>query len=211
MKTVFSVLIISVFAASLTGQTDPQAIKILDKFSSTASSAPAVSMKFSLITINQMEKTNDTIAGSVVMSKDQYRLEFPDNITWFNGAASWNLLKAEKELTITKPDKKDDSFLNRPSSLFSIYKKGYKTRLIEETARSFVVDLYPEDIKSDIVRIRLSIGKPASDLIRAEYKKKDGITIFLVVKEYDLKTEPAQSDFTFNPSIYKGVEVIDMR
>jgi outer membrane lipoprotein-sorting protein len=145
------------------------------------------------------------------MAKDQYRLDLPDNITWFNGNTSWNYLKAENEVTIVKPDKKDDSFLSKPSSVYTLYKKGYKSRLVEENSKSFIIDLYPEDINSDLVRIRLSVGKITYSLDGAEYKRKDGIAAFLIVKEYNLKVKPDQTAFTFNAKNYKGVEVIDMR
>jgi outer membrane lipoprotein carrier protein len=211
MKNYILLICISVLTISLSGQTDPAAIKILDRFSSVALGSPSVSMKFKLITINQTDNTNDTVSGSITISKDMYKLELPDNITWFNGSANWNYLIAEKEVTVTKPDKKDDSFMNRPSSIYTLYKKGYKIRFIEENSNSYVVDLYPDDIKSDLVRIRLVIGKSASDLIGAEYKRKDGITIYLVVNDYNLISKPDPSIFTFNPQNYKGVEVIDMR
>jgi len=211
MKNLLSLFFLSFLTINLNGQSDPQAIKILDKFSATALASPSVSMKFSLITINQPEQINDTINGSIIIAKDQFKLELPDNITWFNGSASWNYLKTEKEVTITKPDKKDDSFLSRPSAIFTLYKKGYKTRFVEENTNSIVVDLYPEDIKSDLVRIRLAIGKSGSDLVGAEYKMKDGIVVYLVVNEYNLKTQPDPAIFTFNPQNYKGVEIIDMR
>ena len=199
---------LSVFAAA---QTDQAAIKVLDKFSSTAQSAPSVSLKFKTITLNQQDNTRDTAAGSLIMSKDQYRLELPDNITWFNGSVSWNYLVAEKEVTIVRPDRKDDSFVSKPSSIFTLYKKGYKARIVEENARSYIIDLYPEDTESDLVRIRLTIGKSAYSLDGAEYKRKDGITLYLLVNEYNLKIKPEHSEFTFNPKNYKGVEVIDMR
>jgi outer membrane lipoprotein carrier protein len=211
MKYISALVPLFVFAAVVSGQNDPQAIKILDKFSATAQASPSVSMNFRLITINQAEQTNDTVNGSIIISKDQYRLELPDNITWFNGAASWNYLKAEKEVTITKPDKKDDTFLGRPSAIFSLYKKGYKSRLIEDKDNSSIVDLYPEDIKSDLVRIRLAIGKPGFDLVGAEYKRKDGLTIYLAVNKYDLKMKPDPATFIFDATKYKGVEVVDMR
>jgi outer membrane lipoprotein carrier protein len=211
MKHIFSIIPIFVLVLNVQGQSDPQAIKILDRFSAAALASPSVSMKFSLVTINEMERINDTIAGSLIMAKDQFKLELPDNITWFNGTATWNYLKAEKEVTITKPDKKDDSFLSKPSAIFTLYKKGYKTRFIEENANSTVVDLYPEDIKSDLVRIRLGIGKSGTDLTGAEYKRKDGIVVYLIVNEYNLKTKPDPATFTFNPLNFKGVEIIDMR
>lgn len=211
MKTFIVLFLLSFLTLNLTGQSDQEAINVLDKFSSSALASPSVSMKFSLITINQIEKTNDTVAGSIIMAKDQYRLELPNNITWHNGTVIWNYLMAEKEVTITKPDKKDDSFMSRPSAIFTLYKKGYKTRYIEENSSFYVVDLYPVDINSDLVRIRLTIGKTGLDLIGAEYKRKDGITIYLIVNEYNLKVKPDPSIFTFNQQNYKGVEIIDMR
>jgi outer membrane lipoprotein-sorting protein len=211
MKLLLSLFFLSVISINLCGQSDQQAIKILDRFSATATASPSVSMKFILVTINEIEKARDTVNGSIILSKDQYKLDLRDNITWFDGTATWVYLKAEKEVTITKPDKKDDSFLARPSALFYLYKKGYKTRFVEENGNSQIVDLYPVDIKSELVRIRLSIGKSGSDLIGAEYRRKDGIVVFLLVKEYNLKIKPEPGTFTFNPQNFKGVEIIDMR
>jgi outer membrane lipoprotein carrier protein len=193
------------------GQKDQEAVKILDKFSTNALGAPSVAMKFDLVTIDQMENTDDTLTGSIILCKDKYKLDLIDNIIWFNGETSWSYLTAEKEVTITKADKKDNSFQNRPSAIFSMYKKGYKSKLIEERSDLYIVDLYPEDIKSDLLRVRLSIGKSLLNLRSLEYKKRDGIVITLHVHEYDLKQKPDPGTFTFQPDKFKGVEVIDMR
>jgi outer membrane lipoprotein carrier protein len=192
-------------------QTDPAAVKILDKFSSAALSAPSVSMKFKLATDDLAENASDTLNGSVIISKDKYKLELPDNIVWFNEDVSWSYLPAEKEVTITKPDKKDNSFQNKPSGIFTMYKKGYKVRLIDENAASWTIDLYPEDIKSEIIRVRLTIGKTASDLKKLEYKRNDGVVLTVMVSEYNLKFKPDQETFLFKPEKYKGVEIVDMR
>lgn len=201
------------FLVTLTAypQNDQEAVKILDRFSDLALAAPSVSMKFNLETIDQIEGTNNSVSGSIIFSKDKYRLEMTDNIIWFNGETSWSYLPAEKEVTVAKPDKKDNSFQSKPSSVFSIYKKGYKTRLLEEKANSYLIDLYPEELDSDHVRIRLSIGKPSLDLKSIEYKYKNGVTVNLTVKEYDLKQNPDNSAFVFQPEKYKDVEIIDMR
>ncbi len=207
--TIFSILLLS--ATYVTGQNDPQAVRILDKFSTTATSAPSVSMKFLLINTDQVANTRDTTEGSVILSRNSYRLDLPDNIIWFNGETSWSYLPAEKEVTITVPDKNDDSFQSRPSSIFTMYKKGYKSRLIEEKSDSYLVDLYPEDIKSDLIRVRLSIEKPSMNLKNFEYKRRDGITLDIVIREYSLKQVPEPGTFIFSPEKHKGVEVIDMR
>lgn len=192
-------------------QSDKEAVRILDAFSSRAVNSPSISMKFKLVTVNQMESTTDTLPGSVILVKDKYKLELPDNIIFFNGETSWSYLPAEKEVTITKADKKDDSFQNRPSAIFSMYKKGYKCRLIDEKADSYIIDLYPEDIKNELLRIRLTIKKPQLDLINLEYKRRDGLISTLYVFDYDLKQKPTNETFIFQPDKFKDVEVVDMR
>jgi outer membrane lipoprotein carrier protein len=209
--TFLSFLLFTLITIPSVAQTEQDALKILDKFSSTALGAPSVSMKFELVNVDQMEKTIDTLNGSLMLSKDKYQLVMPDYTVWFNGETSWNYLYAEKEVTITKPDKKDNSFQNRPSSIFSMYKKGYKTRVIEEKMDSYIIDLYPEDIKSDLLRVRLTIGKTLMDLKTFEYKKRDGIIITIYVSEYDLKQKPQADSFIFPSAKYKGVDINDMR
>lgn len=211
MRT-FSTAFLSVFFfLAAFSQSDEEAIKILDRFSAVALGAPSISMKFNLETIDQVEGTKNNVSGSIILSKDKYRLDMTNNIIWFNGENSWSYLPAEEEVTISRPDRNDDSFQTRPSAVFSVYKKGYKARLLEEKAGSYLIDLYPEEIDSDHIRIRLSIGKPSLDLKSIEYKYKNGITAILTVSEYDLKQNPDKSIFTFSPGKYKGVEIIDMR
>lgn len=209
ITTLFLTLYLAINIAS--AQNDPQAIKILDRFSAKATGAPSVSMKFLLTTTDQLEDTEDTIEGSVIISKNSYKLDLPDNIIWYNGETSWSYLPAEQEVTITSPDKNDDSFQTRPSSIFTMYKKGYKCRLIEEKADLYIIDLYPEDIKNELIRVRLSISKPSLDLKSFEYKRRDGITIDIGIREYNLVTNTGPQTFIFSPELHKGVEVIDMR
>jgi outer membrane lipoprotein carrier protein len=198
-------------ATSAIGQNDPQAIKVLDSFSSKASKAPSVSMAFKMITTDLTENKSDTLDGSIILSKDKYKLRLDNNMVWYNGVTNWNYLTAENEVTITSPDKKDHSFQNRPSEIFSMYKSGYKSRLIEEKIDSYLVDLYPEDIKSDLVRVRLAIKRSDLNLISLEYKRNDGLVITIMISEYDLKQKPEPDMFVFKPEKYKGVEIIDMR
>ncbi len=211
MRTIYFILLLFLVSVCMSGQNDPQAIKVLDSFSAKATSAPSVSMKFNLITVDQIEKSSDTLTGSVILSGNKYRLDLPENIVFFNGQTSWSFLPAEKEVTVTNADKEDDSFMSRPSSVFSIYKKGHKSRLIEETPDNYIIDLYPEDLKDDLIRIRLTIGKSQLDLRNLEYKRRDGITATLDVLEYNLKNKTTPETFTFNKEKYKGVEVVDMR
>lgn len=77
---IFTLSMVNIFA-----QKDPEALKILDRFSSAALSAPSVSMNFDLITDDRIEDYRNTIPASVIISKDMYKLDLKDNIIWFNG------------------------------------------------------------------------------------------------------------------------------
>ena len=211
MKKLLNIFIILAISNTITGQNDPAAVSILDKFSSAAMAAPSVHMKFIMITDDQVEQIKDTIGGSVILSRDNYRLDLPENIIWYNGETYWSLLPAEKEVTITKPDRKDDSFETRPSSVFTMYKKGYKCRLVEERKDSYIIDLYPDELKNELIRVRLIIKKSNLDPVSFEYKRRDGLILTLVVKDYDLKQNIQSGMFRFPAEDYKGVEVIDMR
>jgi outer membrane lipoprotein carrier protein len=212
MKKIYPVIIAALFMATYAyGQDDAQAIKILDSFSSRASKAPSVNMEFRMITRDLTEDKADTVNGSIILSKDKYRLNLRDNIVWYNGETSWNYLTAEKEVTITKPDRKDHSFQNKPSEIFTMYKTGFKSRLIEDKTDSYVIDLYPTDIKSDLVRVRLKIRKSDLGLINLEYKRRDGIVMDLDVKVYNLSRKPEQDEFIFPADKYKDAEINDMR
>jgi outer membrane lipoprotein carrier protein len=210
MKTAILLLLL-ILATRVNGQNDPQAVKILDKFSSDASKAPSVSMKFRMINVNQSENTTDSINGSIILSGNKYHLNLGDNIVWFNGETTWNYLSAENEVTITKPDKKDHSFQSHPADIYTMYKSGYKCRLIDEKSDACIIDLYPDDIKSDQVRVRLTIHKPDLSLRSLEYRRKDGLIITLNISDYSLKVKPDQDTFKFMPDKYKGVEINDMR
>jgi len=192
-------------------QTDPAANAVLDRFSARAANAPSVSIKFDLVTEDLVERMSETISGSVIISKDSYKLETLNNIVWFDGTTSWNYLIDEEEVYIQRPNQNDNSFFNKPSVIFTMYKSGYKTSLIEELRDSWVIDLYPEDIKSELVRIRLTIGKNQNDLKKLEYRRKDGIVMNINVNEYNLNVKPEQNFFVFDKTQYRGVETFDMR
>ena len=203
--------ILLIFSCSLTAQKDPAATRILDRFSDDALSAPAIHMKFSLRVHDKVEDTVQESDGQVVIKDNMYRLELPDNIIWYDGSAIWTLAPDVREVTVTLPDPEDDAFITSPSSLFDMYKEGFKYRLLEESSTGNVIDLYPEDPSDvDFSIIRLVIDNQ-DRLISAEYRRKDGIDLYLDINEYSLKETYPTDFFTFDPSAYPDVDIIDMR
>jgi len=205
------VLILSLLTITISAQKDAEAMKILSEFSKKAISAPSVTIEFTLVTSNAREGDVDTLSGSAIISGDKYQLTLPDNSIWTDGKTVWSYLPDVNEVTITESDPEDKSFVSKPSLLFTMYKEGFKVRLVEQTVNEWVIDLYPEELTTDLIRIRLKIGKELHDLKGAEYKTKDGMTINITSDRYDLSFKPDADFFTFNPADYKDVDIIDMR
>lgn len=207
----FIIIIAAILYSSiLSAQTDTAALSILDKFSQEAIDAPSVSMGFILIVDDAVEESHSESEGEIVIKQNKYRLTIPENIVWFDGQAIYTLVPDVDEVTITEPDPDDETFFSSPSLLFTMYKEGYKVRLIEQSDKASVIDLYPEKLSADFNRIRLSIDK-SYKLISAEYKRKDGITMTLEVTDYNLKKSYRDNFFTFDSKKYSNADIIDMR
>jgi len=211
MKKILTVLFAILITGIVFSQDDIAAIKVLDQFSAIAKGAPSVSIEFTMMTSDILENRKDTVEGKVIIQGDKYKLTLPESTIWFNGTDSWNYIPSVNEVTISKPEPGEDSFFAKPSLLYTMYRDGYKPRLIEESGSEYIIDLYPADLKMDLVRIRLVISKPGLALKMSDYKTKNGVTLTMKVKDYSLKYKPEVNFFVFDPSKYKGIEVIDMR
>ncbi|MDT8401207.1 MAG: outer membrane lipoprotein carrier protein LolA [Bacteroidales bacterium] len=210
MKSIITIILL--FAGfSLSAQIDPVAKGILDKFSNAALSSPSVEMKFTLRIEDKIEGTEQVSDGHVVFRENMYMLQLPENIIWYDGSSMWTLSPEVNEVTVTLPDPGEDIFITSPSSLFDMYKGDFKYRMLEELPEGSLIDLYPGDPSTtDFSIIRLLIDKQ-NRLVSAEYRRKDGIDIFIDVLDYNLGKSYPDSFFSFDPSAYPGVDIIDMR
>ncbi len=198
------------FTSSLIAQDDPAAISILDKFSERALKASSVTMKFVLLIDDSIEESHMESQGEIAIMNNRYKLTIPENIIWFDGEAIYTLVPDVEEVTITEPDPNDEDFLSSPSLLFTMYRDGYKVRMVGESPEGSIIDLYPEELTADFSRIRLHISK-AHDLLEAEYARKDGITMILRVSDFDISKKYKNAFFLFDSKKYGDVDIIDMR
>ncbi len=207
-------LILLALAASMVpvnGQNDAAAMTLLDKVSAAAQSAPSVSMDLMVVNIDKASASTDTIEGTLVVKGDSYLLKIPGNEVWCNGKVVWSYVPDFNEVTITDPVNDPSSMLSSPSAIYTMYKEGYKVRLLNESSSRATIDLYPTDLKSEVIRIRIEILKTGNKIQKLEYATRSGMTIEINIKKYVLDFKPTDTYFTFDPVKYKGIEIIDMR
>ena len=210
MYTRFILFFLIVISGTLFGQKDPVAKSVLDKFSEKALTAQSVMLDFSLTVTDEVNSTTSESQGVLIVKGDMYKLDLPENIIWFNGTTIYTYAPEVEEVTVTEPDPDDEKFLSSPGLLFTLYRDGYKYRLIGESPDGYLIDLYPEEPVTEFSRIRLHITRNHL-LAEAEYKRKDGITMVITINNSDLTKKYPESFFNFDPGNYSEVEIIDMR
>ena len=120
MRTKTVIILLSLFTLTLSAQKDPEALQVLSDFSRKATQAPSVTMDFRLTTNDSKSGDVTTMSGSAIISGDRYRLKLDDYNIWTDGNNVWNYSPDVNEVTITEADPDDDSFITRPSLLFTM-------------------------------------------------------------------------------------------
>jgi outer membrane lipoprotein-sorting protein len=209
----FFCIIISLFVA---GQQDQKAKEILDQVSKTTQSYQTISAKFSFTMENKADKIKEVNNGSIVLKGKKYHVELPDLglKIYSDGKTVWNYMENGNQVSITNIDNTSQELLD-PSSLFKIYEQGYNFKYIEEKTVSgkilYFIDLFPQAVDKDFTKLTLAINKATMMIHSALMNGKDGNLYGIEVT--DLKTDlpVTESEFTFDPSKYKDIEVIDFR
>jgi outer membrane lipoprotein-sorting protein len=203
-------------SVTLFSQQDPEAKKILDEFSGKSKSYKAYSASYTLSTENHQNGDNTENKGTLLVKGNKYKMEINNTQIYFDGKDIYNYTKASNEVSIVKPNKKnEDLLLDDPSKLFYIYTKEYKFRYLgETTAKSrncYEIDLYPYDLKKKYSIIKLLIDKNKLELVSAKAIMKSGVDYTISIDTFNGKAVATEKDFNFDIKTYKGIEVVDLR
>ena len=126
----------------------------------------------------------------------------------------WNYMKDGNQVTISNVDEAGSELMD-PSSLFTIYEKGFKSKFVNETVKDnktvYQIDLFPEDESQDVSKVSLFIDKKTMLIHSAVLYGTDGNLYGVEVKKMDTDQNLPDSGFVFSPENYKDVEIIDFR
>jgi outer membrane lipoprotein-sorting protein len=199
------------------GQEDARSKKIIDDMAARFKTYPTVSVAFSVnVTKDQSETEQE---GKIWLKNNQYKLEIPGNVFYYDGSKIYQYLPDVKEVNITKPDSDADSEdfqLLNPQAWFNISSKSFKSKWIKESQqnnrRVDEIDLYPIHIKTaQFSRIRIMVEKTTLQLVYLKAFMNDGSHYALTFKPYEIhRTALPDSFFTFNVQQHPGVEVNDL-
>jgi outer membrane lipoprotein carrier protein len=213
MKNLFSVLFSSVLifnTLSIKAQHDPKAEQILNEMSKKYKSIKTFKADFSYVMESPSAGKNETISGEIFVKGEKFKLNLGNQEVINNGTTIWTYLKEENEVNVStyEPDPNEIT----PNNIYTVYQKGYKYLLLEETATTQVVDLIPEDKSKKIFKIRITITKKDKSIKNWKMFEKSGNRyVYNIVKFVPNPTGIDDKFFVFDKAMHKGVEVVDLR
>ncbi|MBN2519095.1 MAG: outer membrane lipoprotein carrier protein LolA [Bacteroidales bacterium] len=213
---IFNIIIFLSLSLNLFCQTDERADNILNQFSEKTKKFNTIIAKFTFRQFTHDEGEVDNFDGEIYIKDNQYKLTFPGNEIYSNGKTLWQYMIDLNEVTITNKEKDDDSFLNNPKKIFSIYKEEFKYKFNREFSENgeqfYEIDLFPKKIdESTYSRLRLIINKNNLQLISIEYFGKDANRFLIEIDNFLTNESLEENFFKFIPENYPGIEISDMR
>lgn len=217
MKNLLPLLVLSLtffYSPESQAQKDPKARVVLDGMSKKFQSMKAFTGNFDF-TFQDGANISDRQSGDIAVKGNQYRVKLPEQEIFSNGKTVWTFIETSsyKEVTINTVSQMDGELT--PSNIYTLYTSGFGYRLLPE--RQFqgktvqVAELIAEQKDTPFQKVLLLIDKSTRDLLGWEMYDGQGGIFFYTLK--NLKAQPSLSDsyFSFDPTKYPGIEIIDLR
>jgi len=216
MKRIIFTTSIILLALITLAQQDPKAKSILDEVSSKTRTFKTISADFSFSMENKEMSINEKNDGSIKLKGQKYFVDIPGAgiKVYSDGKTSWNYMKQGNQVIISTIDE-DSGELMDPSSLFSIYEKGFTSKFVAEKTVGgkvvYQIDLYPDKKEYDVSKITIEINKANMMIQSAQLFGTDGNIYGIVVKKLETDKDFPDTEFTFDTRKFPDVEIIDLR
>jgi outer membrane lipoprotein-sorting protein len=210
----FGIFWVALFFAQ--AQQASKAKQILDEVSKNTRSFSTISADFVFSMENKEMEIFEQNEGSIKLKGQKYVVDLPDiGVKVFSdGKTIWNYMSDGNQVTISNLEDGSSELMD-PSSVFTIYEKGFQSKYAGEKTieneKVHQIELFPDTDAYEVSKILLSISEDDKMIKSALLYGTDGNTYGIEVKKMDTQTELPDSFFVFNTSDYGDVEVIDFR
>lgn len=204
-------VIAALFASSLLqAQSDKRATAILDAMSNKYKTMTSFKVAFTYTN----EGSKETLKGDATVKGTKFRLKMAGQEIFNDGKVMTTYIKESNEATVNNYDPKEVGDID-PTKVYTIYKKGYKYVFIEEVTESGrvyeVVELSPEKKESKVSKVQIKVDKKDKSVRSWKVMQRNGQRLTFKVDKLTPNVKVEDKFFAFDPTLYKGVEVIDLR
>ncbi|MEW5846617.1 MAG: outer membrane lipoprotein carrier protein LolA [Bacteroidota bacterium] len=213
MRRILSLLIFSSSFTALGQQVNPE--EIVKSFSNKMQEIKSLSATFNFTLENLQERITDTHQGKILAKGKMFYLDLMGMEVYSDGQTKWQYIKEAKEVTISKMNVKENSFLDDPMKLFKDYDKNFKYKYVgQQNIKNRViheVDFFPRDLNLPYSSVKLQFDANTLEPYLIRYQGKDGNNYIIQIKNFKSNVPLRDDRFKFEVEKHKGVEVVDMR
>lgn len=205
-----------VTALSAFSQSDAKAKEILDEVSAKTKTFKTMSADFVFSMVNEEMDINEQNEGSIKVKGQRYVVLLPGVgvEVYSDGNTVWNYMKDGNQVTITNVDDSGSELMD-PTSIFSIYERGFRSKFIgeknEDGKTLYQIELYPDSDEYQVEKIELFIDKTNMMLEKATLFGTDDNLYAILVKKMETNQDFPDAIFVFDKSKHGDVEEIDLR
>ncbi len=216
MRKLFLITVLSICFIAGYSQQDAKAKEILEKVTKTTQSLSSIEAKFTFEMNNKAENIQEKNSGTIILKGKKYKLNIPMmglQVTC-DGKTIWTYMVNSNEVSISSLDESTDDLMD-PTRIFTIYERGFNYKFGSESADAGVpvynINLTPQKATGDVRSIKLMIDKQKMLIRGADISGKDGNSYKVSISQFKTDGVFKDSDFVFDASKYKDVEIVDMR
>ena len=183
-------------------KSDPEAKTILDKTLKLYNSYQSMEVNFTL-TIEVPQEDPEVQKGKIIQSGDKFQLKLPGFMIINDGTTVWTYLENNKQVQVSDAeDMEEDSeeFLS-PKDFLKMYERGdFFYVLMNEAYEGKTpiqqIEFKPKDKDSEYSKMRLTINKSNSQMMRIKVFSKDG-------SRFTLAIDNLKSNVTYASTVFK--------
>ena len=210
MKKIFYLLFASGFLfASLPAQSDKAAVKIVEDMAFILQKN-AVQTNFSM-TVKQGSSTQK-MSGAFVMQGNKFALNTSEMKVYFDGSTQWAYSPDINEVSISNPTEKELAETN-PLAILSSYKAKSTIRFAkkQDDKSAHLISLTPSAKNAEFKLMQVKIAKLTNYPLLLQLTDKKGNVSTLSLSQFRKGVKTSKDTFTFKPSLYKDIEINDLR
>jgi len=193
---------------------DPMAEEILKAVGKKHKSMPGFVAGFSHDSETNTGKVVGNVKGEIKVSGSKYVLTSGQTTLYCDGKTVWSADAKIKEVNISDYEPEPDDIT--PEKIYSFYQKGYKYIFIGEVKVKGkiwqTVDLEPENIKKEIVKIRLFVDKTTRQIMKwIVFERGSNDREVFEIETFRALAKVNPSDFSFNKKSFPSYKIVDLR
>lgn len=198
----------------LMAEVDAGSLAILDEASALYRDAGDIEIKMKLIMRDEKTGNHSSTDGVLRNKKDKFVLDTEYAVMTYDGKDMYVYSPATEEITISAPERNEVENMD-PMAVLDIYKSNYKIPPAEtvrtKQGQCYSIDLFPEDIKSDVMKLNICIAVKDKSIKSVSTHTKNGVVNTIELKSIETDKDFPDEMFSFNPEGYPNAMVIDLR